>query len=374
MKIRPNQSVACTALFALVGLVLVQNAPAVASENATAAQSTPSLQGAPDFHFGGYRWFGSTSEISAAWRVPRIAYSSNVGHASTWIGVQPMGGGAPFIQLGTLEDDPALIGTDPPSTYHVFWSDVAVGFHPQILGIVHAGDAVSARMSAVSNGWRLTFIDGTSHLTLRKKVTYGNGVVPTQAEWFQEDPSDTDENPPSELPYPDMSDVGFSSVKVNGGVPSLGLNNGQVLLSSTGHILVPGTFRGDEFALSAPTGLPKQYLVIADREDQSSTNFDQSISDWSRLSSQDRRSSVETEVVALTQNVDHIHQLPIPQEDRATFAAFENHLELVRQDLRAWGQSGLSLSSERYHKYLGDAQTTSEYSDPVREDLGLPPP
>ena len=177
---------------------------------------SPAQVAYPGTGFGGYLWHGPVSQISAAWRVPAIAGDSPAGHASTWVGAQTREGGAPFIQLGTVEDS----WGGRQNYYQAFWSDTTQDFHPQTIAFVRPGDLVSASMVRDNDEWELSFVDLTSHHSHEVKVQYGAGRIPNVAEWFQEDPTPGDVTA-TDLPYPTMSAVTFRHLMVNNAVPKL---------------------------------------------------------------------------------------------------------------------------------------------------------
>jgi hypothetical protein len=320
------------------------------------------------YFFAGYNWSGATREISGSWHVPRITQKSAVGHALTWIGAQAAAGGAPFIQLGTTEDD-AGGGQD---SYEVFWSDTTASFHPQTLGVTHPGDLVSAEMTLTQRGWRLSVVDEATHRTFDTTVDYGGGVVPDQAEWLQENPSIGD-NPPVELPYPVMTDTDFTALEVDGHPPKLALSDGQVLFGMTGTILVPSPVRHDAFTVGPPTGLARQYLVAARNLDSSQAQFTNSLNEWNQLSPDDRLSAAQADAAALAECATAIGGLSAPAKDRSDLSALTQHFDVVHQDYLAWISSGLSLTGTAFAKLSADARTNPQYSDAVRVDLGLPP-
>jgi hypothetical protein len=356
--------------FCAVGLCVIVSSLSWAVSRSDAGAQTVPARGSPDYHFGGYRWFGPVSEISASWREPRIrnASSSEDAHASTWIGVQPQAGGPPFIQLGTLED----VGYSGIAAYRVFWSDTSVDFHPQVVGSVHAGDVVSANLTATSSGWRLNFVDHRSGLKFDEPQDYGGGLVPNQAEWFQEDP-DNGSDPTSELVYPQLSDTHFWALLVNGRPPKLNLRNGQVLLAENGYNGVPSPVHDDQFIVEAASGLASQYLTDARQLDSSATRFSEALSGWSQLSSEDQIVTAQTEAEAVALNITRLRALPVPAGDRSSFSALVNHLTQIHQDLLAWIHSGVTLNSATYEKLSHDLSENAKYANKMRTTLGIPP-
>jgi peptidase A4-like protein len=190
--------------------------------------------------FVGYRWLGVPISLSAEWRVPRILSSSD-GHASTWIGLQSSSGA--FIQIGTTEDSYAGV----PSVYAGFWSDDQVHFHPKqtFSSMVRPGDLMSATISDSERGWRMQIIDTRDHSSFVKTIAIVKADF-SEAEWFQEDP--TDEQTDSPLPYPRLSQVRLTKVKLNGRVPTMRLSN-QVWMSVPGQDFAPTPLQSDSYTV-----------------------------------------------------------------------------------------------------------------------------
>jgi hypothetical protein len=175
--------------------------------------------------FGGYRWLGGISQVSARWRVPTISATSLSGSAGTWIGAQNAYREYPFIQVRTNE-----VSQSGRQIYHAFWSDTHVGFRAQSIGTVEPGDLISANMVRSRRGWTLSIDDLTQGTLLSRTVGYGGGSAFTQAEWIQEDPTASNVTT-SDLPYPDLSKVHFAHLLVNNTIPSLSLKDGQTLMA-----------------------------------------------------------------------------------------------------------------------------------------------
>ncbi len=228
----------------------------VASNHSPTQNSSkrPTLKfvGAPSYGFGGYFARSQVSEVGAQWRVPAIAKNSATGAASTWIGAQV--GLKHFIQLGTTENK--LFG-EP--LYNVFWSDVTVGFHPQNLVDVAAGDLMTFKMVQVTNGWRLSYDDVTTHSSNSVVIHYAKNVTFENPQWFQEDPVAPDFH--DHEPYPSIGVTTFSDLTVNNRAPKLAADERQVLSTSSDVFLIPTLVRNDSFTYSHPSGYARQYLV-----------------------------------------------------------------------------------------------------------------
>jgi hypothetical protein len=322
----------------------------------------------PPWGFGGYVWLGDVSEVGANWSVPIVDATSKQSDASTWIGVQPEAGGAPFIQVGTLEEAERP-GHDH---YNAFWSDSQVGFHPQLLGPVFPGDVVSAQMVQVDSGWQLTLRDLGAHRTYDITVPYGADQKLTQAEWTQEDPSPSLVTP-VDLPYPKMSNVSFDDVQVNNTTPSLNLRYGQILMASGGTILVPGPFQNDEFSLLSPTGVEKQYLEDVELLTPSSARLDVAMNFWGQDSKSKRLDFAQAAAHGVSAQLDALSSLKVPPSTRQNLSSLENQLRAILADYSQWIRSGLNLYGTAYDNLQTDRQNLAWYGDRVRADLNLPP-
>ena len=214
--------------------------------------SSASPVGGAQFGFGGYRIQAHTTEIGAQWSVPTILGGSNTGGASTWIAAQ--NDQRQFIQIGTLEN---ALGDQ--AVYSVFWSDVEVGFHPQVMTAVSSGDTIKFGMVQTSQGWRLSYDDVTEHEHHSFLVAYGGGSTFDSAQWFQEDP--TVGGVAVHVAYPVMAAPTFTHVTLNDVAPRLEVKNGQVLMTANGVYLVPTAFSDDHFTFHNATGAARQYMA-----------------------------------------------------------------------------------------------------------------
>jgi hypothetical protein len=215
----------------------------------------PFLKGAlaPFGDFAGYTWQGDPTSISARWKVPIILAGSPEGDAATWIGVQ--GNEAPFVQIGTLEDEYTLSGRHV-SEYVAFWSDTQEHFGPQIFAVVRPGDPIVASMDATATGWKLTFDDQRNPTP----VVLNNTEPPTgytQGEWLQEDPG-------GGAPYPKLASVSFSDVRINHENPALTFDDASWLTTPDGRIYGPKPVAGDPLTVAAVTPDTAQRQLLVD--------------------------------------------------------------------------------------------------------------
>jgi hypothetical protein len=208
--------------------------------------------GGPLYAFGGYQIDQRTTEVGAQWKVPVLDPSSppNSG-ASTWIAVENSQG--QFIQVGTQENFGVF------ATYSVFWSDVAVGFHPQFLGDANPGNLIKFKMVQTARGWRLSFNDLTDKSSGSMRVPYGRASTFDSAQWIQEDPG-IGNNPNDHVTYPTMIAPTFQHLSVNDAAPRLRKRDGFVLETNDGVIEVPTLVHDDQFSLISATGPARQYL------------------------------------------------------------------------------------------------------------------
>lgn len=322
----------------------------------------------PETGFGGYNWFGTVNQISGHWRVPAISPTSGAGHASTWVGAQDDSGNPPFIQLGTTEDR-----FDGVNYYNAFWSDAAIGYHPHWILQLTGGDAVSANMTRVSDGWALTFVDLTIGHTKKLTVHYGTGGTFDQAEWLQEDPTANNPTVATDLPYPDMAPVAFSHVKVNGKTPQLHREDGATLLATGGIFLVPSAERDGAFSLDPPTGPAKAYLVAASTLDAELSVFQVATLHWSSHSKAQRKVIASTLAAAYKANAFDLAFYRWPANGRKDARAILQADQQIQRDIKTWIASGLSLNSNAYDNMSVD-QGDAPLAQRLRADLGLPPP
>jgi hypothetical protein len=207
--------------------------------------------GAASYGFGGYTVNQLTTEIGAQWHVPAIDPRSGNGAATTWIAVEDFQ--RQFIQLGTNENK-----NDGTAVYSIFWSDVAVSFHPQQLLEVAPGDLIKFKMVQVPRGWRLSFDDLTNNTPETITVPYGQGSSFFTAQWIQEDP--TFNGLATHLPYPTVAAPTISDMTIDHKSPKLSSDESQVLSTINGVNLIPSKPTHNRFTFNDATGPARQYL------------------------------------------------------------------------------------------------------------------
>jgi hypothetical protein len=217
--------------------------------------------------FAGYAVDTKTiARITGEWRVPVItpnttASSRRPAEESTWIGAEDIrghqGSSAPFVQIGTVG-----VVSKLATVYLMFWSDTTVGFLPQFLGVVDAGDLVHTSMQVTAAGWELRLEDVTARRAVTKLVRAEPTSGYTSAQWIQEDPSSGVGPSVGRAPYPQTSLASFSDVNVNGAPPDVSFKD-QSWLGFRGAVAIrPTALEGDTFQLEQTIvgSAARQYL------------------------------------------------------------------------------------------------------------------
>jgi hypothetical protein len=348
-------------------LALIVTTQLDASRRAAKISAPGAVIVAPFTGFGGYNWSGKVSTIGAQWRVPKIAGTSQPGYASTWIGVQN-GVNNQFVQVGVIEND---FG-EGPDQYQAFWSDLAVGFSPQTFGEVFPGDMVSVSMVRSDRGWSLRLVDKSRNLSGKSFVDMSRGTPFTQGEWIQEDPSPST-NTSQDLPYPQISDVEFQDLQVNGEAPKLSLNDGQVLIASDGTIRVPTSIRDDTFSLTAPTGAARQYLNDEQSIDAALSQFDERLASWNTASVTKETSVATAMSAALKANVQALTSQTWPAASRVAIAHLIQSDRIQLHNLKSWSEDGYVTKGLAFTLFQQELNRNSVLVDALRTTLGLPP-
>jgi Peptidase A4 family len=231
--------------------------------------------------FAGYNWFGSVTEVRGAWIVPRIARQDAVGAASTWIGAQaPRGkGGIPFVQIGTQERH-ALHGYPSTNTYWAFWTDTRRDTNPIGLFEVAAGDRIGASLELSHGRWKLSIRDFTSANSASLVTREEAGAEFNEADWLQEDDTDTKTNRPGS--YPRLTPTRFLRFAVNGSSPRPDSLIPQ-WMSLTSHQFLGPERRGHSFTVRHVqlTRDDDRYLLAATPEADGVYAFENELDRWS---------------------------------------------------------------------------------------------
>jgi hypothetical protein len=321
----------------------------------------PKAFGAPSFGFAGYNDLSNVTQISARWRVPFLASTRQIGAASTWIAAES-GRGA-FIQLGTTENV-----VDLTKTLRVFWSDPVVHFEPQTLATVKAGDLISYSMTKSSAGWTLRFRDRTSSQSGHVTIHYGATTSFNDGEWIQEDPTTGDFD--VHLPYPKMSLVTFSHLRLNEQVPQLNFKYATVLSSSNGVYLIPTSVRHNRFTFHHAKGATLQYLQDALPLATALYPFDNDAQDNvtpSRFIVQDLESNIRVFASDLkTQRW--------PKATRPDIAGFVTYLNGLDNLVHTWPVASAVPAPQYYAELLSLGKSVNHFSVDLAAQLGIPPP
>ncbi len=319
--------------------------------------------------FGGYVLNGPPfSEIGGSCKVPKILQSSPAGLAATWIGAQ--NGNSDFIQLGVVEERISILASF--NLYYVFWSDRDLGYHPQRIGIVSAGDQMAFKMTESAAGWNLSYTDETTGSSHSLNTSYGSGVGFNYAEWTQEDPS-KNAQVASNLSYAATSPISFTSLTINGSPPPITPLDAQTLADHwTDTYLVPTPFANDGFEINSADAYQKQYL-----QDVASYN----VSLASVIASVDNNGNVTSlnggaipAFVTATQNFNQgLSSHSWPQNASRDINNLVAHNSQLISDMQSWESAGYSPTSQAVGNVMGDINVDGHFSVPVRADLALPP-
>lgn len=322
---------------------------------------------APQSGFGGYNWLGKVKEIGAQWKVPAIYKNSRAGDAATWIGAQNDGGND-FIQLGTLED----LDLTGAVQYEAFWSDSAVNFTPQDLGVIKAGDNVSVEMVRKGFGWSLRLEDHASNLSVNRQIDYGFEDPFNQGEWIEENPSSSYNGLPV-LPYPGMENIKFQDLAVNGEAPKLSFDDAVVLITSSVRYRVPTPIHNDSFSLQLPTSTQLRLLNDLRPSDLEATVFANEFSTWSNASAKQRAAEISTFLDALDKTSKSLAHQKWPSASDASVRRFVNGCVEEDRLMKDWGAASSEKSGAAFTKWATSELERDYFADLVRESLGLPP-
>jgi hypothetical protein len=316
--------------------------------------------GAPSYGFGGYELIRPTTEVGAQWRVPKIAAQSGDGNASTWIAAQSES--QQFIQLGTTENK-----VDAVSQYEIFWSDVAVSFHPQQLLEVNPGDLIKFTMNQTSGGWRLHYYDVTQKVPETVTIPYARGSSFNSAQWYQEDP--TVGGLTVHLTYPSVSLTTFRHMSVDGAKPQLSADDRSVLSTADGVYLIPSGVTQDHFTYANATGPARQYLSDVFAYNAALYPFQVDMF-YKRSPTSTVMSHLRSALATLGTKLKTQHWPPsltsAVKGDQKLIAAYAKLFQTFPTAPKPLSESALArLSIVTRDNYL--------YSDVLREQLGLPP-
>ena len=189
-------------------------------------------------NWGGYALTGARYRtVAAAWTQPAARCSSGRSYSAFWVG---LGGYAPastrLEQIGT-ESDCAAAGHP---VYRAWYELVPAG-SVELPLVIHAGDRVSAVVSARASRVTLAIADATTGRSYRRTMSMRSPDL-TSAEWIAEAPSECDgAGACVTLPLANFGSLAFSSLAAT---TASGLSGGLTLAGS----------RAQSIALSSSTG------------------------------------------------------------------------------------------------------------------------
>jgi hypothetical protein len=316
--------------------------------------------------FGGYYLSHKVTTISASWRVPKIRLNSHEGFAATWIGAA-QANGAPFIQIGTLEDQ----GTQDNPGYEAFWSDTALDFVPQEFGDIQPGDKIIVAMVRKHRDWFLHFSDPSSFLRWNEVFPYGRHANFNQSEVMQEDPT------PGliaghDLPYPVIANVTFTKVLINGSISYLNKSDAQVLMSNGGTISIPTKFRNDSFTLVAPRGNAERYLKAETTMNLAETTYKADTAQWKSLSRGARMSDVQYVINTYKTSANEFSTQTWPTRLRSEIRGIDYVVHSLEDDLHRWSNSGFDSKGATHDQIQVDIYRVEDAANLVRGSLNLP--
>jgi hypothetical protein len=266
--------------------------------------------------FAGELWEnGDVTSVSASWRVPMIdpaakpASKRTSSGASTWIGAQVSTPGAErrFIQIGTAE----FLSPSGARSYTAFWSDEHRADHPQFLASVHPGDEMTASMHLADGRWRLAITDRTRDLHRQVRTPEEAAGAFNLALWLQEDVDSGADRP---LPYPAVSRVRMSALRVDGAPPTP-QDAESTWMSLPHEYLGPTPLTHDAFSVVPQrlSGAGARYLGVVDPLDAASNRFLEAISGW-RMGTTDATATAEAHrfLAVLRRSVDCLRAGPWP--------------------------------------------------------------
>lgn len=321
----------------------------------------------PATGFGGYQWNGAVHDLKAQWRVPEISATSPTGVAATWIGAQ-VSTGNDFIQIGVDE----ITEENRHNNYVAFWSDSAVNFHPQPMGLVSPGELIFVSMNQNADGWLVAIYNRTKSFAQFREIHYEARVHFTTAAWIQEDPAPGVVSS-RDTPYPVMTNVEFQNLKINGVNPRLNLADGLVLIASTGEIRVPTAVRNDSFTFTAPYGAQRQYLEDARTLDIGVAKFQADFVNWKTTPTAARSLDVKDFVNVLRTNVKDLQRQAWPGSTQASISKLIQVTNRQIAELQAWSRAGLQTNDSAFLKYVPVVGLHQKIVNTVRASLKLPP-
>lgn len=323
--------------------------------------------------FAGYVWRGHGTSVSGSWTVPSVTTGSPCAVASTWIGATALDNSSSFIQTGTDERRCFVSYEHQVSdTYSAFWTDFAHDLEPQPLFPVHAGDNLKATLALVRGRWALTIADTTTGTHARFFVNVPGGAAINQAEWTQED--DTNSTLHRLYPYPHLTTVGFYHLKINSKPPAYpDLYSSWMSLGSTN--LAPTPLYHDSFTISeaAVNKYGAQYLHIAKPEDTATETFTAQLASWT---ADTPRSQIDTararHAMALRDNVSAFTSAQWPVQTRDLVDALTYKISLLRDHTETPIPAPPAAIATWRSVWTDDANAVNSAAHILKRELDLP--
>lgn len=350
----------------VAGLLVVAMTAASGASTKSGATRQPVV--APITGFGGYLLNVKVSRISAQWVVPKIAATSPPGIAATWVGAQNIED-SDFIQLGILE----IANGGGDASYEAFWSDTEKQFAPQSLERLSAGDKISVSMARDAKGWLLNFDDRRNASSVTKQINYDAAGRFTQGDWLQEDPSPS-RLASKDVTYPDLADVTFQKMMVNGHRPKLVQADGVTLSATGGALEVPTPVKDDAFTFVRPKGAADQYLIDAAVIDAATAKLNVQVAQWSTASTTTKTRDVKAIESVFTFEAGQFRSQTWPGAAQSGVHDLIQFIVLDISNFKGWSAAGFKLSGPAFEKLQNTVQEESGAVDKLRASLGLPPP
>lgn len=322
------------------------------------SQAPGSIPNAPVTGFGGYQTFGLVSEVSADWSVPKVTGGPPLSDAATWIGVQDPEGA--FFQIGITEEDwfgvPQCNG---------FWSDPDVGFHAQIILSVSPGDQISARLTQGPDRWSGTDDDETSGKTasVPASVHYGTSSTMQVPNGCKRIPVCRVKRLTNHIPRRPWSVHGPASER-RGSSSEAQYRNGSGL---------------SEWRCARADGSAERWLrnatgdtaarSVSDRHERfrhALMLFLSPLVDGGGTTDANGKALVS----ALITFDAHLSTQKWPTNTESDITRLLVHNESLIYDLQSWESAGESKGA--LAPFLADAELDSQFSNPIRLELGLP--
>jgi hypothetical protein len=214
--------------------------------------------------------------------------------------------------------------------------------------------------------------DDASSLSVNRQIDFGYGDPFNQGEWIQENPSSIVNGLPS-IPYPGMKNVTFEDLTANGATPRLGLENAQVLVTSSTRYRVPTRLRNDGFSLQLPTESQLQFLNDMRPSDLEATVFGNEFSHWPTASATQRAMNVATFEHTLEKTTRSVAHQVWPHESALAVNKYVSECNKELRLAKAWSAASSPLKGPTFEQWATTELSREYFADGVRESLGLPP-